>query len=245
MSFRWSAVSLRTVPSCSHNLFFSGKSAPSLAISTFAFTFLFQCLLFAFMFFPLHFPSLYFPSLYFPSSFSLSPAVCFLPLCIPLPPPVLYSLASFSNPRRVSRLKALSGGYRPVVSLGTIGSALALGNSLTSSLPFLCSPSVVFPRLSLSSLLLISPLKCFTKHGVNLPHSTQTSLMAVAWKRAEELVWGRRLGLMRPLGANRKDESCSWYILLGSADISLCLLLFFFFADYMNPRLDRRLASFW
>lgn len=47
----------------------------------------------------------------------------------------------FFNPRRVSQLKAFSSSYRPVVSLCTIRSALALGfcNSLTSSLPFLSS----------------------------------------------------------------------------------------------------------
>lgn len=67
----------------------------------------------------------------------------FLPDLLLSSPPVLYSLAYFffSNPRRVSQLKALSSSYRPVVSLCTIRSALALGfcNSLTSSLPFLSS----------------------------------------------------------------------------------------------------------
>ncbi len=66
--------------------------------------------------------------------------LCFFPL------PTSFSLIClssilFSNPHCVSQLKAFSGSYRPVVSLCTIRSALALGfcNSLTSSLPFLCS----------------------------------------------------------------------------------------------------------
>lgn len=131
------------------------------------------------------------------------------------PPSVLYSLAYFSNPHSVSQLKAFSSSFRPVVSLCTIRSALALGfsNSLTSSLPFLSSLSVVFfflllHVLSLSSFLLISPLKClhFTKHGVNLPHFTQTSWIAGLENEQQNRCDDGRVGLMRPLGVNRKQR---------------------------------------
>ena len=96
----------------------------------------------------------YFPSIssrfvyhLLPSKFVFIPLFIlffFLPDLLLSSPPALYSLAYFfffSNPRRVSQLKALSSSYGPVVSLCTIRSALALGfcNSLTSSLPFLSS----------------------------------------------------------------------------------------------------------
>lgn len=76
-----------------------------------------------------------------PSSLSIFPHDLLLS-----PTPLLHRLTYFSNLHCVSQLKAFSSSYRPVVSLGTIRSALALGfcNSLTSSLPFLSSLWVFF-----------------------------------------------------------------------------------------------------
>lgn len=89
-----------------------------------------------------------FPLTLFPtSSLSLLQVSIFPHDLLLSPTPLLHRLTYFSNLHCVSQLKAFSSSYRPVVSLGTIRSALALGfcNSLTSSLPFLSSLWVFFP----------------------------------------------------------------------------------------------------
>lgn len=154
-----------------------------------------------------------FPLTLFPtSSLSLLQVSIFPHDLLLSPTPLLHRLTYFSNLHCVSQLKAFSSSYRPVVSLGTIRSALALGfcNSLTSSLPFLSSLWVFFfhslPILSLSSSLLISPLNCLhlTKHGVNLPHFAQTSLIAGLENELQN--WCDEASLMRALGVNRKQQ---------------------------------------
>lgn len=69
--------------------------------------------------------------------------------------------------------------------------------------------SFPLPVLSLSSSLLISPLKClhFRKHGVNSPRFTQTSLIAGLENEQQEWSDDRAASLMGALGVNRKERS--------------------------------------
>lgn len=149
----------------------SSPSLPSpIYLAIISLTFLFI----ASSFFPLHLPSLYFPS--------FRPHVFLIAVSLFSWPPSLRRLTYFSrcvslvkSPEQQLRACCIARHHRVRFCFGLLQFTNEFFAFLVLSV-FFFQP---LPVLSLSSSLLISPLKCFylTKHVVNLPHFAQRSLI--------------------------------------------------------------------